>query len=282
MPPAPTPKPTPPKATTSKATTSETLAPEAPAPKAPTPGTPPPGTPSPNTPASDSSTADGLAPGTPAPSSPTPEAPAPETPTPEAPTPAHSAPNPPHRVPMTPGALRVRAAAAKLFYERGIHAVGVDLIAAEAGVTKKTLYDRFGSKEQIVVEYLAERDERWRAFLGEHLDAAGPDPASRILAVFDASHAWSVEHSTKGCGMVNAHAEISDPAHPAYAIITGQKAWMLALFTDLARTLAAPDPDRLARTLLLLHEGALVTHGLAVFPTPILQARAQARSLLPT
>ncbi|WP_079194658.1 TetR/AcrR family transcriptional regulator [Streptomyces sp. CB02923] len=182
---------------------------------------------------------------------------------------------------MTPGALRVRAAAAKLFYERGIHAVGVDLIATEAGVTKKTLYDRFGSKEQIVVEYLAERDERWRVFLAEHLEAAGPGPADRILAVFDASHAWSVEHSTKGCSMVKAHAEISDPAHPAYAIITGQKAWMLALFTDLTRVLAAPDPDHLARTLLLLHEGALVTHGLAVFPSPILHARAQARSLLP-
>lgn len=43
--------------------------------------------------------------------------------------------------------------------------MGVDLIASEAGVIKKTLYDRFGSKEQIVVEYLAARDERWRSFL---------------------------------------------------------------------------------------------------------------------
>ncbi len=68
----------------------------------------------------------------------------------------------PRRVRMTPGARRVLEAAERLFYEHGIHAVGVDLIAAEAGVTKKTLYDRFGSKEQIVVEYLAGRDERWR------------------------------------------------------------------------------------------------------------------------
>ncbi|UXI81004.1 TetR/AcrR family transcriptional regulator, partial [Streptomyces vinaceusdrappus] len=71
----------------------------------------------------------------------------------------------PRRVRMTPGARRVLEAAERLFYEHGIHAVGVDLIAAEAGVTKKTLYDRFGSKEQIVVEYLAGRDERWRALL---------------------------------------------------------------------------------------------------------------------
>ncbi|MFI0540711.1 TetR/AcrR family transcriptional regulator [Streptomyces sp. WSLK1-3] len=169
---------------------------------------------------------------------------------------------------MTPGARRALAAAARLFYERGIHAVGVDLIAAEAGVTKKTLYDRFGSKEQIVVEYLADRDERWRAYLSERLEAAGPEAVARVGAVFDASREWMDDNSHKGCGMVNAHAEISDPAHPAYAVITGQKQWMLRLFTDLA-------PEQ-ARTLMLLHEGAMVAHGLRVFPDPVGQARAEA------
>lgn len=188
---------------------------------------------------------------------------------------------------MTPAARRVLEAAERLFYERGIHAVGVDLIAAEAGVTKKTLYDRFGSKERIVVEYLAGRDERWRAFLAQyvddHLDAAHATPRARILAVFDASRAWSSEQGPKGCSMVNAHAEISDPAHPAHPVITGQKEWMLALFTGLARDAAPDSPehaDRLGRTLMLLHEGALVAHGLNVFPDPIAHARAQAEALL--
>ena len=174
---------------------------------------------------------------------------------------------------MTPGARRALAAASRLFYERGIHAVGVDLIAAEAGVTKKTLYDRFGSKEQIVVEYLADRDERWRAYVVEWLErVAASAPADRVRAVFDASRAWMDDNSPKGCGMVNAHAEISDPAHPAYAIIIGQKQWMLRLFTDLA-------PEH-ARTLMLLHEGALVAHGLRVFPDPIEHARDRAVELV--
>lgn len=181
---------------------------------------------------------------------------------------------------MTPAALRVREAAARLFYERGIHAVGVDLIAAEAGVTKKTLYDRFGSKEQIVVEYLADRDERWRAFLTRRLDAAPPEPAARVLAVFDASGAWSRANGAKGCSMVNAHAEISDASHPAYPLIIGQKKWMLALFTRLARDIAPDGADRLGRTLTLLNEGALVAHGLNVFPDPFGHAREQARALL--
>ena len=183
---------------------------------------------------------------------------------------------------MTPAARRVLEAAARLFYERGIHAVGVDLIAAEAGVTKKTLYDRFGSKEQIVVEYLADRDERWRAFLAQCLDAAQPVAAARVLAVFDASRAWSVKNSSKGCSMVNAHAEISDPSHPAYPIITGQKEWMLALFTDLAGDIAPGGAAQLGRTLMLLHEGALVAHGLHIFPDPISHAREQVQTVLAT
>ncbi|MET8180932.1 TetR/AcrR family transcriptional regulator [Streptomyces sp. NPDC005336] len=184
------------------------------------------------------------------------------------------------RITMTPAALRVLAAAARLFYERGIHAVGVDLIAAEAGVTKKTLYDRFGSKEQIVVEYLADRDERWRTFLAQRLGASHPAPLARVLAVFDASRAWSAENSSKGCSMVNAHAEISDPSHPAYPIITGQKEWMLGLFTHLAGDISPEGAGHLGRTLMLLHEGALVAHGLNVFPDPIAHAREQAQALL--
>ncbi|NGO10626.1 TetR/AcrR family transcriptional regulator [Streptomyces sp. HC44] len=190
--------------------------------------------------------------------------------------------NTPRRVALTPGARRALAAAGRLFYERGIHAVGVDLIAAEAGVTKKTLYDRFGSKEQIVVEYLADRDERWRVFLAPRLDAA-PTPHDGVLAVFDASRDWMEAHSPRGCSMVNAHAEIDDPSHPAYAIITGQKEWMLALFADLVRPLVpGAAAESLARTLMLLHEGALVAHGLRIFPGALDHAREEARLLLVT
>ncbi|MFD3497044.1 TetR/AcrR family transcriptional regulator [Streptomyces sp. NPDC058678] len=184
------------------------------------------------------------------------------------------------RITMTPGARRVLAAASRLFYDQGIHAVGVDLIAAEAGVTKKTLYDRFGSKEQIVVEYLADRDERWRAFVTEWLARTEPGSVDRVSVVFDASKAWMTESSPKGCSMVNAHAEISDPSHPAYPIITGQKEWMLALFADLVRDIVPSRADELARTLMLLHEGAMVAHGLRIFPDPIGHARDRAAELL--
>ncbi|MFJ7179959.1 hypothetical protein ACIQXA_27005 [Streptomyces massasporeus] len=108
----------------------------------------------------------------------------------------------------------------------------------------------------------------------------GPTPGERVLAVFDASRAWAEEFSPRGCSMVNAHVEIGDPAHPAHPIITGQKRWMLALFTDLASEIAPETADSTARTLMLLHEGALVAHGLGVFLDAIALAREQARALL--
>ncbi|MCP2330838.1 MULTISPECIES: TetR/AcrR family transcriptional regulator [Actinoalloteichus] len=182
----------------------------------------------------------------------------------------------------TPKARAVLAAANELFYAQGIHAVGVDAIAARAGVTKKTLYDRFGSKERLVVEYLAQRDQRWRAFLAPRLEAAGPDPRARLAAVFDASADWAAEEGGKGCSTINAHAEISQPDHPAYASIVGQKRWMLDLFTDIAGAAGAADAQATARSVMLLHEGALVTDGMRVIDEAYARARDLALSLLTT
>ncbi|MFD2415083.1 TetR/AcrR family transcriptional regulator [Amycolatopsis pigmentata] len=150
----------------------------------------------------------------------------------------------------------------ELFYEHGIHAVGVDVIAQHAGVTKKTLYDRFGSKERLVVEYLAERDRRWQHFLQRRLAHAGPAPREQVAAVFEAAEAWARRWGRKGCAMVNAHAEISDPGHPAHPVIVGQKHRMLELFTELAAAAGVAEPRIVGRHIMLLHEGAVVAAGM--------------------
>jgi AcrR family transcriptional regulator len=180
----------------------------------------------------------------------------------------------------TPKARTVLQAASDLFYAHGIHAVGVDAIAERAGVTKKTLYDRFGNKERLVVEYLSERDRRWRAFLEEHLSRAEPDAAARLGAVFEASAAWARENGAKGCAMVNAHAEINDPAHPAYAVIVEQKRWMLELLTELVTAGGVDRPHEVAEQVLLLHEGAVVAFPLHAARDPFVHAASAATSLL--
>jgi AcrR family transcriptional regulator len=161
---------------------------------------------------------------------------------------------------LTPAARKVLDAASTLFYARGIHAIGVDTIAEAAGVTKKTLYDRFGSKDHLVAAYLGAREQRWQAFLASEL-ADVPVPGAP-LAVFDASARWAATYAPRGCSFVNARAELPDPAHPAFAVIDDAKRVMLALFIRLVGPLGAADPTELATALFLLHEGALVSAGL--------------------
>ncbi|WP_033287904.1 TetR/AcrR family transcriptional regulator [Amycolatopsis jejuensis] len=180
----------------------------------------------------------------------------------------------------TPKARAVLEAASELFYEHGIHAVGVDVIAEHAGVTKKTLYDRFGSKERLVVEYLLARDARWREFLERRLEDAGPLARDRLAAAFAASAVWARKHGGKGCSMINAHAEISDPAHPAHAVLIGQKRWMLEFFTGLAESAGVAEPGRAGERIMLVHEGALVMAGMRVAEDVFARAAETAAALL--
>ncbi|WP_299569073.1 TetR/AcrR family transcriptional regulator [uncultured Williamsia sp.] len=180
---------------------------------------------------------------------------------------------------LTPGARRILETASRLFYERGIHAVGVDTIAEEAGVTKRTLYDRFGSKDVLVEQYLHGRDRRWRAVRDEALDAAGPDPIGRLRAVFDASAGWSDSDGGRGCGFTNAHAEFSDPSHAVAKVVAAQKQELLDLFRGIVADAGVTD-DGLAEAVLALHEGALVAHGVGVGSDPWGSAREAAVRLM--
>ncbi|AWO82479.1 TetR/AcrR family transcriptional regulator [Gordonia terrae] len=186
----------------------------------------------------------------------------------------------PATVDWTPKARLILDAASSLFYERGIHAVGVDSIAEAAGVTKRTLYDRFGSKEQLVVEYLRARNATWKEFLRSRLDAADATPGAQLSAVFDATRDWSADRGHKGCAMINAHAEISDPDHPAYPIIVGQKYELRDLLRSVAANAGVSDGNTLAQRLFILHEGALVTAGMGVEPDALDAARDVALEML--
>jgi AcrR family transcriptional regulator len=180
---------------------------------------------------------------------------------------------------LTAGGRRVLAAASDLFYRRGIHAVGVDTIAAAAGVTKKTLYDRFGSKDQLVAAYLRARDQRWRAWLTEATEAAqAAGPREQLLASFDALAQWLGRESPRGCSFINALAELPDPDHPGRAVIADQKRWLREHLRSLAST--AGQPQLLAEQLLLLHEGAMVSYATGAVEDPVAHAKQVAALLI--
>ncbi|WP_017613107.1 TetR/AcrR family transcriptional regulator [Nocardiopsis salina] len=157
---------------------------------------------------------------------------------------------------LTPGARRVLDSASELFYERGITAVGVDLIAQHSGVTKRTLYNRFGSKEALVATYLLARDRRWRAHVAGALATSGLTPQERATAPFRALRTWMLDNR-RGCAFINALAELPDPEHPGHRVAADQQQWLLELFTSLATEADLRDPGDLAHQLLCLYEGAL-------------------------
>lgn len=180
---------------------------------------------------------------------------------------------------LTPAGRRILDTAAGLFYDQGIHAVGVDGIARAAGVTKKTLYDCFGSKDELIAAYLRERDERWRDRLTRTVGRAA-DPRARLLATFDALGSWMRAENPRGCAFVNAFAELPEPGHPGHRVAIEQKQWLLRYLTTLATDAGVPGPESLARRLLLLYEGATIAYGTGVMPDAAEEARAAAEALL--
>jgi AcrR family transcriptional regulator len=180
---------------------------------------------------------------------------------------------------LTPAGRRILDVAGELFYRQGIHAIGVDALASEAGVTKKTLYACFGSKDQLVTVYLIERDQRWREWLTGWVGERGGSAADRLLSTFDALAAWMDGDDFRGCGFVNALAELPSTDHPAHAVIVGQKQWMLDYFTELAEEAGAADPGDLAKSALLLYEGVTVATSTNI-PDAAHQARKVAAILL--
>lgn len=180
---------------------------------------------------------------------------------------------------LTPAARRILDSASELFYDRGIVSVGMDLVAEHAGTTKKTIYDRFGSKDGLVVAYLEERARRWQSFVSSRLERSRATGERRVLVVLDALEEWLAE-ADRGCGFVNAFAELSVTSPAATRVVRAEKAWTRELYAGLARELGLRDPGALGRRLALVHEGATVQLTAGGSADAIADARAAVRTLV--
>jgi AcrR family transcriptional regulator len=150
----------------------------------------------------------------------------------------------------------ILASATDLLYERGLDGIGIAALCTAVGASKETLYRHFGSKDGLVEAVLAARSERVGRWLAEAAEAAGPDPAAQLAAVFDALGTWYAEPGFRGCAIVNAATQHhGDP--PRSAAVRHLDRY-LDLLTDIAQRAGASDPLELARQLLMLIEGATV------------------------
>lgn len=174
--------------------------------------------------------------------------------------------------------MAVLDTAERLFYARGVHAVGMDDIRDGSGVSLKRMYRSFATKERLVAEVLRRRDVAWRTRLAEFVTEATDDPVGRLLAVFDWLHGWFGEPGFRGCAWINMFGELGAVSPDVVAQARAHKAAFRDYLGELAA--AAGLPSSVADHLLLLAEGAMTTAAITGSREPAAQARAAAGVLL--
>jgi AcrR family transcriptional regulator len=169
---------------------------------------------------------------------------------------------------------RILDAAAELFYREGINATGVERLAAESSVSKRTLYQHFPSKTAVVEEYLRSIEDR----VASPLRGADQGPRERLLAVFEAPTARG--GPLRGCPFHNAAVEAAGAMPGVQEIVRASKRSFIDGLTELAKQAGAADPQLLGDELGVLYEGAAALATSLDNSSPWVPARAAAETLI--
>lgn len=169
--------------------------------------------------------------------------------------------------------------AARLFYQNGYRAVGVDTIAAEAGIGKMTLYRHYPSKDDLIVAYLQDSDRLfWQNF--EAITGRAAAPRDKLLAFFAALQEYVTTPACYGCPFLNVATEYPDPDHPGHQVAIEHKQSVRKRFRNLAREAGARKPDLLADQLFLLMDGAYMASRMFGPENPAAHVASAARILI--
>lgn len=189
-----------------------------------------------------------------------------------------------HEAAETSGKPRVRdrifETACDLFYQHGIREVGVDQIAAEAGTNKMSFYRSFGSKDELVAEYLEKKAAEFWHWWDETLANHADDPRSQILALFDGIASRVCAERSRGCALANASIELSAEDHPGRRVALAKKREMRRRLRELAVAVGTERPEELGDALMLLMEGSFVLRLTLCSEGPARHAGAVVRQLL--
>lgn len=147
-----------------------------------------------------------------------------------------------------------------LFYKNGFHAVGVDVIAGAAGVTRQTLYNHFESRDDLILEVIRRRDEWWRAEFADQIrDRGGSDPISQLRAVGPVLRDWMSDHEFKGCLFISAAAEFPNPKDPAHHTAKLNLEAIRSTIKSVATRARLRDVEAFSRKFVLIIQGAIIT-----------------------
>ena len=170
--------------------------------------------------------------------------------------------------------------ALQAFYRNGFHATGMDMLAAETGISKTSMYKHFRTKEDLILAVLRLRDEHFRNWLYRRMEELADTPRQQLLAMFDALEEWFDEPGYKGCMFIKASSEYQEASHPIHQQSADHKRLLERHITQLAEKAGLENPGALARQLLLLKEGAIITAHLGHTDNPAQDAKATAVELL--
>jgi len=176
---------------------------------------------------------------------------------------------------------RIFEAACELFYRHGIHGVGVDEIAVEAGSNKMSFYRSFASKDALVTEYLRAQEREYWTWWDTVVARYPENPRRQIEALFEAQLEVAMANSCRGCALGNAAAEISDEEDQLSALVRAYKEKVRDRLHGMAEAIGARDAEGLGDALMLLLDGGYFTR--LIFPRgsgPISAALAAARALI--
>jgi AcrR family transcriptional regulator len=177
-----------------------------------------------------------------------------------------------------PARERLLAAADELFYNEGVHTVGIDRVIEHAGVAKASLYNTFGSKDELVRAYLERRQLSVSQRIMQAVNRYDA-PRERLLAVFEGQGNLFAQPGYRGCAFARASAE-SHPGDLAEQATQVHRSWVRGLLTELAAQAGVTEPDALARQLHLLYEGSSQSARMDHDPDAAVAARAAAAVLL--
>jgi AcrR family transcriptional regulator len=155
--------------------------------------------------------------------------------------------------------VRILESAYELFSRRGVRGVGVDEVIAHAGVAKATLYAHFPSKDDLVVAFLEQREQRWTlAFVVTEARRRGTTPEERLLAIFDAFDEWFRRDDFEGCSFIKLLLEMG-AEHTAGRASIQYLDNIRSILRELAQEAGLRDSDTFARSLQMLMEGSIVS-----------------------
>ena len=154
---------------------------------------------------------------------------------------------------------RILAAAYRCFYQEGFQRVSVDSIAAEANVTKKTLYYHFPSKDALAGAVLEDQTEHSLGLIKEALASDETDPVQAVRKIFEHMRNWARRSGWCGSGFTRIALELAElPGHPARVAAKAHKRLVEDTLAHKLEQQGTPQPNMLARQIVMLIEGALV------------------------